>query len=439
MFRTNIYIMFARTYNIFRTQVFVKVSMALAALVVLIISSCSSDNVIEEIPEIQPSETDKLSFTCNVQDNIQQANTRANEQQPLTTGFMVSTYKAYAEAKQQMVMEKYNVERKTSGTAWDGTVRPYWDYTQVAGQYEKYWDFSNFPYRFHAIAPCPQNPSDFVLNDKQLTIAAPYYYQTCTNGSVFTTTASGISTIQPAEPYMLAQVHRAASGEDTDLIATNEEKRKINTGSSSLNRTVWMPFHHLNSKIRFGVYSLQSWVSANHLYIEGLTIKVTSNDFVTKANCYQASVNGLTDDWCIDTGTSGFSGLTKQTDVTLFRFDGGKNVEGNDMRDCQTQKTAFMLQCPGGLMQLPQDNVQMAVSFKLMTPGGDLYKEFTNVPIVIQLPDETLQPLHTWQPGYIYTYYLIIGGIEDKLEISFTATLNEWTDVSGSLETDLEK
>lgn len=431
--------MFARTYNIISTQVSVKAAKALAALVVLFITSCSSDSVIEDVPEIKPTETDKLSFTCNVQDNTQQANTRANDPQPLTTGFMVSTYKAYAETKQQMVMEKYNVERKTSGTAWDGTVRPYWDYTQVAGQYEKYWDFSNFPYRFHAIAPCPENPSHFVLTDTQLKIAAPYYYQTCSNGSVYTTTASGSTTTEPAEPYMLAQVHRAANGEDTDLIATSEEKRKINTGSYSLNRTVWMPFHHLNSKIRFGVYSLQPWVSANHLYIEGLTIKVSSGSFVTTADGYQASVSSLTDDWCIDTGTSGFTGLTRQDNVQLFRFDGGENVEGNDMRDCQTQKTAYFLQCPGGIMQLPQDNVKMTVSFTLKKPGGDTFKTFTDVPIVIQLPDETLQPLHTWKPGYIYTYYLIIGGLEDKLEITFTATLNEWEDVTGSLVTDLEK
>lgn len=431
--------MFARTYNMISTQVSVKAAKALAALVVLFITSCSSDSVIEEIQEIKPTETDKLSFTCNVQDNTQQDYTRANDPLPLTTGFMVSTYKAYAEAKQQMVMEKYNVERKTSGTAWDGTVRPYWDYTQVSGQYERYWDFSNFPYRFHAIAPCPENPSNFVLTDKQLKIAALYYYQTCSNGSVYTTKANGSKTEEPAEPYMLAQVHRAANGEDTDLIATSEDKRKINTGSNSLNRTVWMPFHHLNSKIRFGVYSLQPWVSANHLYIEGLSISAVSS-FVTSADGYQASVSNLSDDWCIDIGTSGFTGLTRQDNVQLFRFDGGENIEGNDMRDCQTQKTAYMLQCPGGIMQLPQDNVKMTVSFNLMKPGESApYKTFTNVPIVIQLPDDTLQPLHTWQPGYIYTYYLIIGGLDDKLEITFTATLNEWIDVSGSLSTDLEK
>lgn len=429
--------MFARTFKIFNTKVHVKVGKTLAALVVLLFTACSSNDVIEKIEEIQHSSADVMSFTCNVQDNTQQSNTRAID---LTTGFMVSTYKAYQQPSQQMVMEKYNVERKTSGTAWDGTVRAYWDYTTVTGQYEKYWDFSNFPYRFHAIAPYPENPSHFVLDDKQLKIAAPYYYQTCSNGSVYTTTADGNVTTQPAEPFMVAQVHRAANGEDTDLIATSEEKRKINTGSYSLNRTVWMPFHHLNSKIRFGVYSLQPWVSANHLHIKDLTINVASS-FVTSADGYQANISNLTDDWCIDTGTSGFTGLTRKDNVQIFRFDGGENVEGNDMRNCQTQKTAYMLQCPGGIMQLPQDNIRLTVSFKLMKPGDDStpYQTFNNVPVAIQLSDGTLQPILQWQPGYIYTYYLIIGGIEDKLEIEFTATLAPWEDISGSLSTDLEQ
>ena len=91
-------------------------------------------------------------------------------------------------------------------------------------------------------------------------------------------------------------------------------------------------------------------------------------------------------------------------------------------------------------MQLPQDNIRLTVSFKLMKPGDSTpYQTFTNVPVAIQLSDGTLQPILQWQPGYIYTYYLIIGGIEDKLEIEFTATLAPWEDISGSLSTDLEQ
>lgn len=417
---------------------------ALAAIAMLGLSACSKSSVIEEVEEIKPIGTDVMSFTGRVQDN--EAVTRATGgtygSPMLTTGFMVSTYKLYSTSNQQTVMEKYNVEYKTTGTAWDGNVRAYWDYTQVPGQYERYWDLSGFPYRFHAIAPYPTDPSTVTLNDKTLKIDAPYYYQTVHNGLVQTHKTDGTVTQDAAEPYMIAQVHRDTEGKDKDLLAA-EGKTDINTTSTNKVRTVWMPFHHLNSKIRFGVYSLHPWVTDNFLYIKDLTIRVTSSNFVTAATGYTATCNA-TSSWRIDTGTSGFTSPTTKNpadlaSTPLFQFDGGKDIEGNDLRECQTQATAFFMQSKGGQVQLPQENVQMAVSFKLYNEAGTKYKQFTDVPIAIQLPDETLQPLHTWKPGYIYTYYLIIGGFDDKLEITFTATLTPWEDVSGSLVTDLEK
>ena len=322
-------------------------------------------------------------------------------------------------------------------------MRPYWDYTHVSGQYEKFWDFSAFPYRFHAIAPFPANPTGYVLSDKSLEIPAPYYYQTCHNGMVQTIGTNGKPTSDPAEPHMLAQVHRDAAGHDTDLLARTNDQVELNNNSSSLNREVWMPFHHLNSKIRFGVYSLHPWVTDNHLYIHHLTINVSSDYFVTAASGFNATC-GTTDNWRKDTGNSGFYNMTYKnaTDLAatpLLRFDGGVDVPGNDMRECQTQRTAFWLQCKDGIMQLPQENVQMTVTFDLCQPDGTVFKHFEKVPIAIELPDLTLQPLHTWQPGYIYTYYLIIGGLDEKLEITFTATLTPWEDVTGSLSTDLEQ
>ncbi len=416
---------------------------ALAAIAMLGLSACSKSSVIEEVEEIKPIGTDVMSFTGRVQDN--EAETRATggtyNSPLLTTGFMVSTYKLYNASNQQTVMEKYNVEYKTTGTAWDGNIRAHWDYTQVPGQYERYWDLSGFPYRFHAIAPYPTDPSTVTLDDKLLKINAPYYYQTVHNGLVQTRKADGSVTQDAAEPYMIAQVHRDTEGKDQDLLAT-PDKVNINISSTNKVRTVWMPFHHLNSKIRFAVYTLHPWASDNFLYIKDLKIRVTSNQFVTAADGYQATCDA-THNWRIDTGTSGFTTPTKKNPAELttplFQFDGGKDVEGNDLRECQTQATAFFMQSKGGQVQLPQENVQMAVSFKLCDSNGETYKTFTDVPIAIQLPDETLDPLHTWKPGYIYTYYLIIAGLEDKLEITFTATLTPWEDVSGSLVTDLEK
>lgn len=435
--------MFARTSIIFITRKVAKATKALAALGVLLFSACTSDKVLEEIPEIDLNGTDPLKFTTMAVDNEAQQNTRANRQPSLTTGFMVSTYKGFMQSNQQTVMTNYNVEYKTTGTAWDGNVRPYWDYTQVPGQYEKYWDYSAFPYRFHAIAPCPDNATGYILGDKHLKINAPYYYQTCHNGLVQTRQVNGDPTDAPAEPHILAQVQRNQDGTDQDLLARDPEKVDLNNdGAHTLNREVWMPFHHLNSKIRFAVYSLNPWVTANYLYIQKLSINVTSTQFVTAANTYEATLSSTTYNWRPDTDNAGFTNLTRlnpaQHAAPLFRFDGGKEVPGNDLRECQTQKTAFWLQCTDGMMQLPQKDVQMAVTFKLMHEDGSLYKQFTDIPIAIEHPDGIYQPLHTWQPGYIYTYYLIIGGTEG-LEIQFTCTLTPWEDVTGSLSTDLEQ
>lgn len=435
--------MFARTSNIFITRKVAKVTKTLAALGVLLFSACTSDKVLEEIPEIDLNGTDPLKFTTMAVDNEAQQNTRANRQPSLTTGFMVSTYKGFMQSNQQTVMTNYNVEYKTTGTAWDGNVRPYWDYTQVPGQYEKYWDYSAFPYRFHAIAPCPDNAAGYILGDKHLKINAPYYYQTCHNGLVQTRQADGTVTDAPAEPHILAQVQRIQDGTDQDLLARDPEKVDLNNGSTTLNREVWLPFHHLNSKIRFAVYSLSPWVTDNYLYIEDMTIKVTSPQFVTAASTYEASLSSTTGNWRPDTANSGFTGLTQKDPAQhvdpLFRFDGGKDVEGNDLRERQTQRTAFWLQCTDGMVQLPQEDVQMSVTFRLMREDGKPYKQFTDVPIAIEHPDGTYQPRHDWQPGYIYTYYLIIDGVDDRLEITFTCTLTPWEDVEGSLSTDLEQ
>ena len=327
-------------------------------------------------------------------------------------------------------MDRYTVEYKTSGTAWDGNVRPYWDYTQVSGQIQRYWDFSNFPYRFHAVAPCPDNKSAVTLTDKEVRLDKGYYCQTVTNGVVSPSNDT-------AEPYMLAQVHRAADGVDTDILAQDDQHRHINTSSTSLNREVWMPFHHLNSKVRFAVYSLSPWVTANYLYVKDLTVKVSSDDFVTSASGFEATCTESSS-WRPDVFPFCFTGLTKATSPpTLLSYSGMSNgtpLQDNDLRENQTQKTANFLQCKDGIMQIPQDGVKMTVSLKLLKADQTDYKTLADIPIKLDDTD-----VFSWKPGYIYTYYLVIGGIPDKLEIEFTCTLTPWEDITGSLSTDLEQ
>ena len=419
--------MYIRTYIYNVIGIFGKAILALSACAVM--CACATDTIVKEEDDDTPESFDPMNFTCQIQDDVPTTATRASA---LTTGFMVSTYKSYAvSGKQQTVMDRYTVEYKTSGTAWDGNVRPYWDYTQVSGQIQRYWDFSNFPYRFHAVAPCPADKSAVKLTDKEVRLDKGYSYQTVTDGVVSPSNAD-------AEPYMLAQVHRAADGVDTDILAQDDQHRNINTSSTSLNREVKMPFHHLNSKVRFAVYCLSPWVTANYLYVKDLTVNVTSSDFVTSASGFEATCTESSS-WRPDVSPFGFTGLTKAaSSSTLLSYSGMSNgtpLQDNDLRENQTQKTANFLQCKDGIMQIPQDGVKMTVSLKLLKANHNDYKILADIPI--KLDDNT--DVFNWKPGYIYTYYLVIGGILDKLEIEFTCTLTPWEDISGSLSTDLEQ
>ncbi|MBQ0045924.1 MAG: hypothetical protein KBT33_00230 [Prevotellaceae bacterium] len=392
-----------------------------------LLSACSSTEELEKV-ENEAASNDPLVFTCIAQDAEQAQGTRAVSS-PLTSDFMVSTYKAFAKDEQQTVMSKYRVEYKTSGSAWDGTVRPYWDYTTVSGQYEKYWDYSNYPYRFNAIAPCPGNTTKAVLNDKQLTINVPYKMQSCLNGQIIPADAE-------AEPYLVAQVQRNTNGKDYDLMTTTG-KKEININTATLNRSVALPFHHLNSKVRFGVYTTSHWATANDLFIKDLIINVSSDRFATNAVGYNATSTDGDYTWYRGTNNSGFTGVSQASAIgtRLLQFDGGKDIEDNNLSKHQGRSSAYWLLCQNGIMQIPQEQVQMTVSFKLYKMDGTLYKAFSNVPV--KLDDDT--QVFDWKSGNIYTYYLIVTGIDDKLEINFTATLTPWDDVSGILNTDLEK
>lgn len=435
--------MHARTlFNITRTRKLVNVFMTLAGFAVPMCMSCTSSTTLEDIPEIEPTSVDALTFTCQMQENEKEHVTRAS--QGLTTGFAVSTFKAHGFTTQQTVMNGYKVEYKTSGTAWDGNVRPFWDYTTVTGQSEKYWDYASFPYRFHAVAPYPSDPEKVSLGDKTLTINAPYYMQSVTDGAI-----SPVDAV--AEPYLVAQVQRDGEGHDYDMFVGGSDN-EINKNGSTLNRSVELPFHHINSKVRFAVYCTSPWATSNPLYIEGLKVDAYSPGFVTEAEGYTAPPSGSSasanTSWYIGTGTSGFTDLTKvpatpATHTTLLTFTGGKDVpdNDNDLSKHQSRSSAYWLQCPGGIKQIPQEGVKLCVSFELYKKAddGSPYKTFTNIPVKLELENGVIQDKFNWISGCIHTYYLIISGIEDKLEITFTATLTPWVDVTGSLSTDLEQ
>lgn len=389
-------------------------------------TACSSDKVVEEVEEIKPL-GEPIRFTCKLQENASATRAAA-----LEDDFLLSAYKSFQQSGQQTVMDDYHIQHTTSGSDWDGNVSHNWQYVGVDGQIERYWDNDGFPYRFNAVAPYTTNSSAISMTDTKVDINATYKMQTWNDG--VKTNADD----REAEPYWVAQVQRGADGKDTDMITGSNIP---NASSTALNRYVAVPFHHLNSKIRFALYTTSAWATAHPMYIEDLSIKVTSDNFVTGAGKYTA----LGESWYIGTGNSGFSDLTKATatGTELVQYKGvqsdGSPLSGNDLSQWQSKNSAFWFD-KDGLMQIPQENVELKVSLtlKMLSDHSEKIK-FENVPIKVVLDNQTPQTELDWKSGNLYTYYLVIDNVDEKLEIYFTATLAPWEDISGSLSTDLEQ
>lgn len=406
---------------------------AISALagVCLMFLSCSHRKTIDEVTDINTG-TDPLLFTCSsLSSQPRESGTKA---QLLELGFKVCTWKAFGKDGQFLVMNNYQVDYQLLQNDWNGTTTPVWDYTKVPGQIECFWDYSKFPYRFHAVAPyCTAD--EVSLSESNISINSNYHYQTVTNGLIQTRLGDGSPTEESTERHLVAQLERSADGIDRDLLAKSSGNTILNNSSTTLHRQVWLPFHHLNSKIRFGVYLLPPWESSYHPFIRNLTISVSSDDFTTQASGYQGSCNSTTG-WEGDFTGRVLKGSTELT--PLLSFDGGAEVEGNDLRLTNSKANAFFLQCRDGIVQIPQENVKMTVSFKMVNEVGTVYRDFKDVPLEYEV-NGTAVSSHNWEPGYIYTYYLVIRFVEERPELSFTCSLTPWTDVSGNLSTDLEQ
>ncbi len=396
--------------------------------VALLASACSSDSVVEEPEASVPESNELMRFTSyNVSE---QAGTRAGS--ALNQGFLVSCWKAFAGSKQQDVMGKYEVQYKQND--WYGTSE--WCYigepeSFYQRQIERYWDFNNFPYRFHAISPCPAHTdiANFTLDGQKLTIpqTVTYSYQTAAEGTLSMPTPQ-------AEPYLVAQVSRDGAGKDLDHVINDADGNpvQINTSSATLNRSVALPFHHLTSKVRFGIYCDDDDAASisDGRIISDVTVKVISSGFVTDAKGYEAT--GLTTGSMMD----GAFGPKTTTDagVTLLTAAIGSTTPDvkRQINQCTSQAKAYMCEVPDGLLQMPQQNVEMTVSLKI----GDV--TYHDEHIVLVLPDNTTTTQFTWEPNTIYTYYIVLKRFDPR-PIHFTCVLQPWQDISGSLSTDLEK
>lgn len=415
--------------------------------------SCSSDHVIEEVRDITQS-TDPMRFS-GINNQNQVTRTDPNIPNMLKDNFMVSTYKNFGAANQQTVMSMYEVNYEDYNSVY-GPVS--WNYISSESghqfyqeQFEKYWDFSAFPYRFFAVSPAPIQDGalspGFILTDQRLTIPMRYKYQTCTNGR----TSPG------AEPCLVAEVVRSTTGQDFDLLDAEIDgtsPKEINTSSQTKNRTVALPFHHLNSKVRFCIYCPNLGEGGEEHEVTNVKIKVSSPDFITSA-AYDAL---LDDSHSVMSGK--FTDPSYEDDVLLTieedyePYQSGHNLYYDTSIGQSMVKYYF--ECPNGMWQIPQENVKLSITFTVQGrfdettydpavlnidyDGG--FTTFNDVPIVLK---ETNQDTYTWEKNTFYTYSIIlgpfipaestypVGGDGKEQPIWFTCVLGEWDNVESEV------
>ena len=412
------------------------------ALLCASLSACSSDTTIQDVEEHHDDVPMQFS-----QAEINSPATRAETVNSLTTGFLVSCWKAFASTNQQVVMNKYevkyNIDLWTNNSRWDyvGT-KSTDDYYQ--DQYQRYWDASAFPYRFYAISPCPAatDIDNFTLTDTKLEIptAATYVCQTCNNG-VLTT---------GAEPYMPAQVEcpDGSNNNDVDLLNSNAIINKDHTqngATTTYERYVALPFHHLTSKVRFAIYNNYAKETPSDFYIYNVKVKVVSDNFVTEGKGYKADLEKK------DMLHGSFTQNTKaasDAERLLLQTDATKKGDLNKTID---REHAYYCECADGMLQIPQTGVKMTISFDVY--GLDYKSDFTSADGHI-VYDKATKTIHytdiaikddknnidsfDWESNNIYTYVLKVSEFY-PLTIDFSAELTPWTYVYGNIETNLEK
>ncbi|MDO5771531.1 MAG: fimbrillin family protein [Bacteroidales bacterium] len=429
------------------------------------LASCSSDTTITDIPDYE--EHDPLTFSvASSSTSVSRAASHELEQ-----GFLVSTYKLYGAASQQTVMDRYealyNVGPLYNGSKWNtvGTAGSDPATTLYQTQYERYWDLSAFPYRFHAITPCPKQASvnalitGFELSDKELII--PGQYDDDTENTEYITYQSqkvtdGVADpAYVADPYMIAQVERDADGTDWDLLQAKFDadgnltstKSQINVGgSTTLTRAVPLTFHHINSKVRFAIFTTVSDFPVEALDIKNVRItaknpKTQWKKFITQAAEFSATDNffdkgkylssdGSTEATLIYNPTKKFDLKNATSRNKAYFFDipstkVGEKADGTPIYDNIVNESGITT--PGGLLQIPQKGVELFVEF-------DINNEHYS--FQLEVNDKTE---FDWRASCRYTYYIVVTHLV-PFEIAMTATIEPWVTVqSDDIGTDLEQ
>ena len=412
----------------------------IGALLCASLTACTSDSTIQE--EVVDDGRVPMQFSQTV---MSARVSRAATTNYLAQGFLVSSWKGFGTGKQYLIMDKYEVKYQTD--PWANLSK--WDYvgSKADGYYktqtERYWDATAFPYRFYAITPCPavSDIANFTLTESSLNIptSVSYVYQTSNNGTL---TAG-------AEPYMPAQVEcpDGSNVKDVDLLNNTviNKDRTQNGATTSYDRYVALPFHHITSKVRFAIYNDYGKETPIDFYLYNIRVKVVSDDFITEGKGYTANLtNG-------DMLHGTFTETTKATtndEKTLLQTD---NTKKGDLSAAVDKEHAYYCESKDGMLQIPQQDVKMTISFDVS--GLDYKDDFTSADGTI-VYDKASKTIHytdivikdnktntdsfTWESNNIYTYIIRISEFY-PLSIDFSAELIPWADVTGSIETNLEK
>lgn len=411
----------------------------IGALLCAGLTACSNDSVLSN-QEVYDGEM-PMQFS---QALLSAPVTRATNVSFLNQGFLVSSWKGFSTGKQYMIMDCYEV--KYQSDPWSNLSR--WNYVGSTAdgyyktQVERYWDVQMFPYRFYAISPCPSHADlpDFKLTADNLTIpqSVSFIYQTCSNGVL----SAG------AEPYMPAQVEcrDGSNNKDIDLLNGNaliNKDRTHNGATTVFDRFVALPFHHFTAKVRFGIYNNYRKQSPDEFLIYNIKVKVTSDDFITQGRGYTANL--AQSDMLHGTFSQTAKAATESQKTLLQTDDALKG----DLNAAIDRDHAYFCECRDGMLQIPQQGVKLSISFDVY--GLDYKTDFTSSDgktvydksartihyTDIDIKDDDVESFD-WESNNIYTYILKVTEFY-PLSIDFSAELTPWTDVYGSIDTNLEQ
>ena len=207
-----------------------------------------------------------------------------------------------------------------------------------------------------------------------------------------------------------------------------------------------LPFHHLTSKVRFLIYNNYKKEIPNNFQLYNIKIKVASADYIIEGSDFAADLTAGT----IFEGA--FADVTKATDAqkVLVQTDDDATRKC-DLKVAIDRDHAYDCLNPSGttsndgLLQIPQKNVKLSFSFDVY--GVEFDRDFSNedgsivytqASKTIHYKDVLIDGTYDLEPNTINTFVIKLNEFY-PLTIDFSAELTPWTDVVGSIDTNLEK